>query len=106
MPRSKNMITRTIIGKEVTMLALETETAEPQNVTYTLSGKYKDSNALLRAVQKKYDTETLKHVSVVSANAVNQLYGMDESEFIRNALKLDNNRKPIDVPTCDDVEFE
>lgn len=106
MPRSKNMITRTIIGTEVTLLALDTKTAEPQNVTYTLSGKYKDSNALLRAVQKKYDTDTLKHVSVVSAHAVNQLYGMDENEFIRNALKLDDNRRPIDAPTCDTVEFE
>ena len=106
MPRSNNMITRTIIGTEVTLLALDAETAKPQNVTYTLSGKYKDSNALLRAVQKKYDTDTLKHVSVVSAHAVNQLYGMDESKFIRNAWKLDDNRKPIYANTDDNVEFE
>lgn len=96
MPRSKNMVTRTIVGTEVTLLALDTVSAEPQNVTYTLSGKFKDSKALLKAVQRKFDTDTLKHVSVVSTSAVNQLYGMDESDFIAHAVKLDDNRKPID----------
>lgn len=97
MPRSKNMVTRTIVGTEVTLLALDTVSAEPQNVTYTLSGKFKDSKALLKAVQRKFDTDTLKHVSVVSTSAVNQLYGMDESDFIANAVKLDDNRKPIEA---------
>lgn len=97
MPRSKNMITRTIVGTEVTLLALDTVSAEPQNVTYTLSGKFKDSKALLKAVQRKFDTDTLKHVSVVSTSAVNQLYGMDESDFIAHAVKLDDNRQPIEA---------
>ena len=96
MPRSKNMVTRTIVGTEVTLLALDTVSAEPQNVTYTLFGKFKDSKALLKAVQRKFETDTLKHVSVVSTSAVNQLYGMDESDFIAHAVKLDDNRKPID----------
>lgn len=95
MPRTKNLITRTIVGTEVTLLALDIVTGEVQNETYTMSGKFKDSNALLKAVQKKYDTDTLKHVSVVESSAVNQLYGMDEGDFIRNAFKLDENRKPI-----------
>lgn len=97
MPRSKNMITRTIVGTEVTLLALDTVSAEPQNVTYTLSGKFKDSKALLKAVQRKFDTDTLKHVSVVSTSAVNQLYGMDEIDFIAHAVKLDDNRQPIEA---------
>lgn len=97
MPRSKKMVTRKIVGTEVTLLALETVSAEPQNVTYTLSGKFKDSKALLKAVQLKFDTDTLKHVSVVSTRAVNQLYGMDEIDFIAHAVKLDGNRKPIEA---------
>ena len=97
MPRSKNMVTRTIVGTEVTLLALDTVSAEPQNVTYTLSGKFKDSKALLKVVQRKFDTDTLKHVSVVSTSAVNQLYGMDESDFIAHAVKLDDNRQPIEA---------
>lgn len=95
MPRTKNLITRTIKGTEVTLLALDIVTGEVQNETYTMSGTFKDSAALLKAVQKKYDTDTLKHVSVVDSSSVNQLYGMDESDFIRNAFKLDENRKPI-----------
>lgn len=97
MPRSKNMVTRTIVGTEVTLLALDTVSAEPQNVTYTLSGKFKDSKALLKAVQRKFDTDTFKHVTVVSTSAVNQLYGMDESDFIAHAVKLDDNRQPIEA---------
>lgn len=97
MPRSKNMITRTIVGTEVTLLALDTVSAEPQNVTYVLSGKFKDPKALLKAVQRKFDTDTLKHVSVVSTSAVNQLYGMNESDFIAHAVKLDDNRQPIEA---------
>lgn len=97
MPRSKNMVTRTIVGTEVTLLAVDTVSEEPQNVTYTLSGKFKDSKALLKAVQRNFDTDTLKHVSVVSTSAVNQLYGMDESDFIAHAVKLDDNRKPIEA---------
>ena len=103
MPRTKNLITRTIKGTEVTLLALDIVTGEVQNETYTMSGTFKDSAALLKAVQKKYDTDTLKHVSVVESSSVNQLYGMDESDFIRNAFKLDENRKPI---TEDDVIAE
>ena len=91
------MVTRTIVGTEVTLLALDTVSCEPQNVTYTLSGKFKDSKALLKAVQRKFDTDTLKHVSVVSTSAVNQLYGMDESDFIAHAVKLDDNRQPIEA---------
>lgn len=103
MPRTKNLITRTIVGTEVTLLALDIVTGEVQNETYTMSGKFKDSAALLKAVQKKYDTDTLKHVSIVDSASVNQLYGMDESDFIRNAFKLDENRKPI---TEDEAIFE
>ena len=100
MPRTKNLITRTIKGTAVKLLALDIVTGEVQNETYTMSGKFKDSAALLKAVQQKYDTNTLKHVSVVESSSVNQLYGMDESDFIRNAFKLDKNRKPI---TEDDI---
>ena len=103
MPRTKNLITRTIVGTEVTLLALDIVTGEVMNMTYVMSGKFKDSAALLKAVQKKYDTDTIKHVSVVESASVNQLYGMDESDFIRNAFKLDENRRPI---TEDDVIAE
>lgn len=95
MARSKNMITRTVIGTEVTVLALDVQSAEPQNRTYVLSGSYKDETKLLNAVKRAYDTDTLKNVAIVSAHGVNQLYGMYESDFIANAMKLDENRKPI-----------
>lgn len=96
MARSKQMITRTVIGTEVTVLALDVQTAEPQNVTYVLSGKVADEQKMLNAVKREYDTDTLKHVSIVSAHGVNQLYGMYESDFIANAMKLDENRKPVE----------
>lgn len=95
MARKKNMITRTVIGTEVTVLAIDVQSAEPQNKTYVLSGSFKDETKLLNAVKRIYDTDTLKNVSVVSAHGLNQLYGMYESDFVEHAMKLDENRKPI-----------
>ena len=82
------MVTRTVVGTKVTVLALNTETAEPQNITYELGGTYDDNVKLLKAVQKAYDTEVLKNVSVVLAEPFETLYGMEEVEFIKNAKVL------------------
>ena len=95
MARARNMITRTMLGTEVTCLALDTETAEPQNVTYYVSGKFKDEGKLLRLVQRLYDTDTLKNVKIVSAVASNKLLGMYEDDFVKYAMELDANRKVV-----------
>lgn len=92
----RNTVTRTIISTQVTVLALDTETAEPQNLTYEIAGTFKDEKKLLTAVQKLHDTDTLKNVKVVASAQKETLYGMTEDEFIAHAQPLDpKTRKPV-----------
>lgn len=105
------IVTRTITGTQVTVLGLDTETAEPMNKTYILSGTYRkeskgadgkviestiDEKKLLKDVKKAYDTDTFTNVKIVNTQAVNKLYGMWEEDFIANAMELDpETRKPL-----------
>lgn len=95
MARSRNMITRTMVGTEVTCLALNTETAEPENLTYYVSGKFKDEAKLLRFIQRLYDNDVVKNVKIVSAVASNKILGMYEDDFVKHAMELDANRKVV-----------
>lgn len=83
------MVTRTISSTKVVCLCLDTETAEPCNKTYQVSGTYPDdpkgNTKLLNAVKKIAETDTFKVVSVVSKEVVELLYGMTEQKFLENA---------------------
>lgn len=96
----KPMVTRTFIGMEVTVLALDVETAEPTNVTVTLSRVYKDSKKLMKAVEEVVNTDTLKAVHIVDSKEIETCYGMSENDFIKYATILDPaTRKAIETET-------
>lgn len=82
------MVTRTIITTKATVLALDTVTAEAQNLTVTVPRTYKDDTALLKAVKAQAETDTLKMVSIVDKEEIETLYGMTEQEFITHAKVL------------------
>lgn len=82
------MVTRTIVTTKAIVLALDTVTAEPQNLSVIVPRTYKDDNALLKAVKASAETDTLKMVSIVSKEEVETLYGMTEQDFIENATVL------------------
>lgn len=94
----KRMVTRTIVSTDVTVICLNIETAEPTNATYTVAGQYdqKDYQKLLNKLKAKYDTDEVKLVSIVSTVKKEEVYGMAEDEFMAQAKRLDENRKPID----------
>lgn len=87
MPRAKQ-ITRTIKSAKVTVLCLDTVSAEPFNETVILSGDFKTDEKMLKAVQKKIDTDTVKAVKVVNVEFIETLYGMSEETFMANATEL------------------
>lgn len=105
------IVTRTVMGTQVTVLGLNTETSEPENRTYILSGTYRketkdsdgkvinsvvDEKKLLKDVKKAYDTDIFQNVKIVDIQSVNKLYGMWEEDFITNAMELDpETRKPL-----------
>lgn len=106
------IVTRTVSGTQISVLGINTETAEPENRTYILSGTYTketkgadgkvissvfDEKKALKDVQKAYDTDDFKNVKIVDHQRVDKLYGMWEEDFIANAMELDpETRKPIE----------
>ena len=85
MARKAKMVTRTVKAKEVTVLCLNTVTAEPFNDTVTIFGNYKTKDKLMKAVSARLDTDEVKAVKIVAVNDINTLYGMTEDTFIANA---------------------
>lgn len=93
----KAIVTRTITGTQVSVMALDTESGSVSTLTYVLSGNIEDTAKALKAVQKMYDTETLKHAKVLELSPLNKLMGMWEEDFIANAFELDpKTRKAIE----------
>lgn len=88
-----SMITRTVVGTKVTVLCLNTETAEPFNDSVIISGKADDKTAL-KAAKKILDTDTVSVCKVVDLESVEKRYGMSEQDFIAHAVELPLLPKP------------
>ena len=85
----ESMVTRTVIGTKVTVLAMDTVTCEPQNVTYEIGGQHEVSDKLLNKIRKDHDTEDFKVVKIVAVEQFEKRYGMKESDFIAAAVELE-----------------
>ena len=83
----ERMVTRTIEANRVTVMCLDTITAEPQNETVEISAAIKGDKAMLKAIRKLIETEDYKVVKIVAESPVKALYKMSEAEFIANATK-------------------
>lgn len=81
----KPMVTRTIQTTTVTLMCLDTETAEVENRTVTLPRTYKDEKAILKVAKPLVETDNFKAVTVVDTEVNEVLYGMTEQEFIEHA---------------------
>lgn len=93
----KPMITRTIISTLVTALCVNPQTAETFEQEFTLTGKIVDKDKALKRVSKQYNTDDCTIVAIRELKEVNELYGMDEAVFIREAKILDPaTRKEIE----------
>lgn len=93
----KPMITRTIISTLVTALCVNPQTAEIFEQEFTLTGKIADKDKVLKRVSKQYNTDDCTIVAIRELKEVNELYGMDEAVFIREAKILDPaTRKEIE----------
>lgn len=92
----KPMVTRTIITTRVTALCVNPQTAETFEQEFVLIGKITDK--VLKRVSKIYSTDTCTIVAIRDIKEVNELYGMDEADFIAVAKKLDPvTRKEFNV---------
>lgn len=85
----ESMVTRTVLGTKVTVLAMDTNTCEPINETYEIGGSHVNDEKLLNKVRKEHDTEEFKVVKIVDLEQFEKRYGMKESDFIANAIELE-----------------
>lgn len=89
----ESMVTRTILGTKVTVLAMDTNTCEPTNVTYEIGGQHANDEKLINKVRKEHDTEDFKVVKIVAVEPFEKRYGMKESDFIANAVEIEPLQK-------------
>ena len=92
MPRLRQ-VTRTIVTTKVNVMCLDTQKFEPVNEVITVSGTFSDDDALLSAVKRVVDTDTLKVVHVVDKEELTNLYAMPEEEFIKLAKIVEKTKK-------------
>lgn len=85
----KPMVTRTIISTTVTALCVNPQTAEAFEQEFTLTGKIDDKDKVLKRVSKLYNTDDCTIVAIRNLKEVNELYGMNEADFIKGAKILD-----------------
>lgn len=98
----KPMVTRTIISTAVTALCVNPQTAETFEQEFTLTGKIVDKDKALKISSKLYNTDDCTLVAIRSLKEVNELYGMDEADFIKEAKILDpKTRKVIETEQAD-----
>lgn len=89
------MVTRTIVTTDCTTVLMNTESNEVFENVLSLPRTYKDDNAVLKALKKTYETDTIKVVYVKETTTVETLYGIPETEFIKIAKKLDPETRKI-----------
>lgn len=91
----ESMVTRTVIGTEVTAIVMDTNTCEPSTVTYEIGGQHTNNEKLLNKVRKEHDTEDFKVVKIIDVEPFEKRYGMKESDFIAHATELELLRKDV-----------
>ena len=94
MAREK-MVTRTVAETTVDVMVVNTNTCEVTITQYKLSYQA-DEKLALKYVQKHFDTNELKHVSIQGFRNQEVLYGMSEQDFIKYA-KILPPRKQYDT---------
>ena len=106
----ERIVSRTITVLCATALCVDVPTATTKVMELELTGIELTESQVLKALQKEYDTDTFKIVSLMSSSKREELYGMKEIDFLKYAQKLDpQTRKAIiedeeTMPENDDVE--
>lgn len=83
------LITRTISERRYTVMCLNIVTAEVTQEDFSLgSMNFPGKDSALRALQKKYNSEEKKLVTIVKTDSVDALYAMTEEAFIKAAIPV------------------
>lgn len=103
----KPMVTRTIISSSIKALCVNPQTADTFEQDFILTGKILEKDKALKKVSKLYNTSECTIVAIRELKEVNELYGMDEADFIAGAKILDPaTRKVIESEQTDTQSTE
>lgn len=91
----KRVVTRTIKATRVTARVIDVTTENIENRVFTLASVWKDDEKLLKKIKKQEETDTLKVISIVAKETIEEKRYMSEEDFIAHS-----------VPYADDVEAE
>lgn len=83
--KRERMVTKTITTTDVTVLAINVETAEPHNETFQLLGKYKTDEDILKEIDKLVEHPN-KVVHIVDKHESSTKYTMSENDFVEYAV--------------------
>lgn len=88
--KKEKMITRTVLITEVSAMVINKETLEVGETTVSINKVFKKPELLENATSEYIDKLdlNLKLVSIVHTEEKEILYGMPESEFIKNSTIL------------------
>lgn len=92
----RRMITRTIKTRTVTVLGIDTETAEPANKQLTYTPPIDDSKKELDYVKALGETETFKIAAIVNRIDDEKVLGMEEQFFIEHAIPVSRGKSEIE----------
>lgn len=83
------IITRTFRTQEVTVMTMHTDTDATEVMTMTLPHVLPDNDKILKALKKKYETDTFKVVYIIGSEVVEQLRGLDEETFLAMSTPIE-----------------
>ena len=88
--KKEKMVTRTVLITEVSAMVINKETLEVGETTVLINKAFKKPELLERATSEYIDKLdlNLKLVSINHTQEKEVLYGMPESEFIKNSIIL------------------
>lgn len=102
----ERMVTRAIIGTEVTALCFYNGENTCKEVTTLLAGVFKNTDKLEKKLKSVLDDSEKTFVKVITKTEKATLYGMTEDDFIKNAVVLDpETRRRLEVVEAE-VETE
>lgn len=86
------VVTRNIKEYAYKCLCMDIQKKAVVEQVLSLTGDALTDDKALKVLQKTYDTEVLKVVSIVSMSTIDCIYGMLETDFIKYASVMDENR--------------
>ena len=95
------MITRTVVGTEITAKVVNKNTDEVSTYSTVVSKVVSEDKDAVKALAKVIPAE-LVIINVVSLKKIEKLYGMTVADFMAHSIELDpTTRKPLATTTED-----